>query len=133
MQQEIAQFADATVRRYNEMTPEDDRTPVELVHAMRSRAQERISKLNVKMSKLVAVANLANKQGFLDEVISYATSDSKSIDAIETWKGNSLCFSFVDQIEKHWSCNEVPKMTLEKLQMVAMCNTTGDYKIKFLE
>ena len=30
------------------------------MHAMRSRANERISKLNVKMSKLVAVVNPAN-------------------------------------------------------------------------
>ena len=48
------------------------------------------------MSKLVVVANPANKQGFLDEVISYATSNSESIDVIENWKGNSLCFSVVD-------------------------------------
>ena len=73
MQQEIAQSANATVRRYNEMTPEDERSPEQRVHAMRSGAHERTSKLNVKMSKLVAVANPANNEGFLDEMISYAT------------------------------------------------------------
>ena len=55
------------------MTLEDERTLEQHVHAMRSGAHERISKLNVKMSKLVAVVNLANNQGFLNEVISYAT------------------------------------------------------------
>ena len=52
------------------MTPEDEKTPEQRVHAMRSGAHERTSKLNVKMSKLVAVANPSNNQGFLDEVIS---------------------------------------------------------------
>ena len=52
------------------MTSEDERIPEQCVHAMRSGAHERTSKLNVKMSKLVAVANPANNQGFLDEVIS---------------------------------------------------------------
>ena len=70
VQQEIAQSADATVRRYNEVTPEDEKTPEQGVHAMRSGAHERTSKLNVKMSKLVTVANPCNNQGFLDEVIS---------------------------------------------------------------
>jgi len=37
------------------------------------------------------------------------------------------------QVEKHWSANEVPEMTLEKLQMVATCNTTLAHKIKFLK
>ena len=71
MQQEIAQAADTAVRRYNEVTAEDERTLEQRVHAMRSRAHERTSKLNVKMSKLVAVANPANNQGFLDEVFSW--------------------------------------------------------------
>ena len=57
VQQEIAQSADATVRRYNEMTPEDERTPEQRMHAMRSVAHERTSKLNVKMSKLVQLTS----------------------------------------------------------------------------
>ena len=73
VQQEIAQSTDAAVRRYSEMTPKDERTPEQRVHAMRSGAQERTSKLNVKMSKLVAVANPSNQQGFFDEVTSNAT------------------------------------------------------------
>ena len=60
VQQEIFQSADVAVRRYSEMTLEDERTPEQRVHAMRSGAQERTSKLNVKMSKLVAVANPSN-------------------------------------------------------------------------
>ena len=69
VQQEIAQSADAAVRRYNEVTPEDEKTPEQRLHAMRSGAHERTSKLNVKMSNLVAVVNPSNNQGFLDEVI----------------------------------------------------------------
>jgi hypothetical protein len=36
-------------------------------------------------------------------------------------------------VERHWSSNEVPEMTLEKLQMVATCNTIADHKVKFLK
>ena len=43
------------------------------MHAMRSGAQERTNKLNVKISKLVAVANSSNQQGFFDEVTLNAT------------------------------------------------------------
>ena len=70
IQQEIAQSADVAVRRYNELIVEDERTPEQRVHAMRFGAHKRTTKLNVKMSKLVVVANPANNQGFLDEVIS---------------------------------------------------------------
>ena len=37
------------------------------------------------------------------------------------------------QVEKHWSANEVPEMTLEKLQMVATCNTSPFHKTKVLK
>ena len=74
MQQEIAQSADAAVRKYNEITPEDEKAPEELAHAMRAGANEKTNKLNVKMSKLVAVANPANKPGFLEEVHFWPTS-----------------------------------------------------------
>ena len=75
VQQEIAQSADAALQRYNEVTLEDERTPEQCVHAMRSGAHERTNKLNVKTMFLnlvnnVAIVNPANNQGFLDEVIS---------------------------------------------------------------
>jgi hypothetical protein len=40
---------------------------------------------------------------------------------------------FLRKVEKHWSANEVPEMTLEKLQMVATCNTSPFHKTKFLK
>ena len=40
---------------------------------------------------------------------------------------------FFLQIEKHWTTNEVQEMTLEKLQMVATCNTSPLQKIKLSE
>ena len=94
VQQEIAQSTDAAGRRYNEVTPEDDRIPEQRMHAMRSGAHERTSKLNVKMSKLVAVANPANNQGFLDEVISQATRNSKSNDVLRECR-NIITFAIV--------------------------------------
>ena len=36
-------------------------------------------------------------------------------------------------MERHWSRNEVPEMTLEKLQMVATCNMPGAHKAKILK
>ena len=68
MQQEIAQAAESGVRRYNEMTPENERSPLQVAHAMRIGANEKLGRLNLKMSKLLAVANPANGQGFLQEV-----------------------------------------------------------------
>jgi len=37
------------------------------------------------------------------------------------------------QIEKHWTTNEILEMTLEKLQMIATCNTSAQQKIKFMK
>jgi len=37
------------------------------------------------------------------------------------------------QIERHYYNNEVPEMTLEKLQLIATCNTTSHHKTKFLK
>ena len=59
---------DVAVRRYNEVTPEKERTSEELTHAMRAGAKEKTGKLNVKMTKLVTLANPALKPEFLDEV-----------------------------------------------------------------
>jgi hypothetical protein len=68
LQQEISQAMDAAIRKYNETTPEKDKTPKGLVHAMRAGANEKTGKLNVKMMKLVTVANPAHKPEFLAEV-----------------------------------------------------------------
>jgi len=37
------------------------------------------------------------------------------------------------KIEKHWMSNNVPEMTLEKLQMIATCNTLSQQKINLLK
>ena len=70
-QQEISQ--DAGVRKYDDVTSENDRRPEEAAHAMRVAAKERTRNLIGKMAKLLAVANPANGPGFLEEVKSYAT------------------------------------------------------------
>jgi len=59
---------DAALRKYNENMLEEGKTPKELAYAMRAGAKEKIGKLNVKMMKLVAVANPALTTGFLEEV-----------------------------------------------------------------
>ena len=48
----------------------------------------------MKMSKLVAVANPTNNQGFLDEVISQATRNSKSNDVLGECR-NIITFAIV--------------------------------------
>ena len=59
---------DATVQRYNEIALAKEKIPEELTHAMRAGAKEKTRKLNVKMTKLVIVANPTLKLGFLAEV-----------------------------------------------------------------
>lgn len=68
MQQEISNAADASVRKYNEVTPPEERSTEGVANAMRSGAKERASKLISKMGKLLAVANPAHGPGLLEEV-----------------------------------------------------------------
>ena len=68
IQQEISQAADGAVRKYTNSTPEVERRPKELAHAMRARTKERTKTLMGKMGKLLAVAALANTPEFLAEV-----------------------------------------------------------------
>jgi len=39
----------------------------------------------------------------------------------------------ITQIERHWTLNDVPEMTFEKLQMIATCNSPSHQKIKLLK
>ena len=41
-------------------------------------------------------------------------------------------FNVILQVEKHWVWNEVPEMTLEKLQMIPTSNMLVAHKIKVL-
>ena len=68
IQQEISQAADGAVRKYTDSTPEEERRPEELAHAMRAGAKERTKTLMGKMGKLLAVAAPANTPEFLAEV-----------------------------------------------------------------
>jgi hypothetical protein len=68
VKQEIAQAMDAALRKYNENTPQQDKTPEGLAHAMRAGAKEKTNKLNMKMMKLVTVANPTRRPEFLEEV-----------------------------------------------------------------
>ncbi len=36
------------------------------------------------------------------------------------------------KIERHWSTNSIPEMTLDKLQMIATCNVKAEHKVKWL-
>ncbi len=67
-QQEIAQAADATVRKFNEVTPFEEKSDQGVANAMRVGAREKASKLIVKMGKLLAMANPIHGLGFLEEV-----------------------------------------------------------------
>jgi len=59
---------DAALQKYNENTPEEGKTPEGLAHAMRAGVKEKTGKLNMKMMKLVAMANPALTARFLEEV-----------------------------------------------------------------
>ena len=61
-------MADTTVRKYIDSTPEEERRPEEVAHAMRAGANERTKTLMEKMGKLLAVAAPANTREFLAEV-----------------------------------------------------------------
>ena len=68
IQQEISQAANGAVRKYTDSTPEEERRPEELAHAMRVGAKERTKTLMGKMGKLLAVAARANTPKFLAEM-----------------------------------------------------------------
>jgi len=71
MQQEISNATDASVRKYNEVTPFEEKNTEGVANAMRFGEKERASKLISKMGKLLAVANPAHGPGFLEEVRKY--------------------------------------------------------------
>lgn len=68
VQQDIARAAEGGLRQYNESTPLNERRPIEAAQAMKAAARERTGKLNIKMAKLVAVANQNWTDDFLKEV-----------------------------------------------------------------
>jgi len=71
MQQEISNAADAFVRKYNEVTPLEEKSTEGVANAMRFGTKEKASKLISKMEKLLAVANPVHGPGFLEEVGKY--------------------------------------------------------------
>ena len=56
------------MRKYTESTPEEERRPEELTHAMRAGAKERTKTLMGNIGKLLAVTAPANSPKFLAEV-----------------------------------------------------------------
>ena len=56
------------MQKYTDSTPEEERRPEEVAHAMRAGANERTKTLMGKMGKLLAVAAPANTAEFLAEV-----------------------------------------------------------------
>lgn len=74
VQQEIAQVADAAVRKYEEGILVEDRSEAGVANSMRVGAKEKNSKLYVKMIKLLTVANPAHGPGFLEEVSLYTNT-----------------------------------------------------------
>ena len=67
-------MADGVVQKYTDNTPEEERRPEELAHAMRAGAKERTKTLMGKMGKLLAVAAPTNTPEFLAEVRYTGTS-----------------------------------------------------------
>ena len=56
------------MRKYTDNTPEEEKRPEEVAHAMRAGANERTKTLMGKMGKLLVVAAPANTAEFLAEV-----------------------------------------------------------------
>ena len=69
MQHEISQASDIAARRYIDKTPAEERTNRGVADAMRSAAEEKVTKLRGKMGKLLAVADPAFGKEFLEQVI----------------------------------------------------------------
>jgi len=68
LQQEIAQAADGAVRKYHEVTPVHEKSDEQAANAMQAGARERTGKMNMKMMKLVTMANPIHRPEFLKEV-----------------------------------------------------------------
>jgi len=124
LQQEIPAVADATIQKYNEVTSFEDKSDVGVANAMRAGTKEKALKLTIKMDKLLAVANPVNGLGFLQEV-HFVLKNSLLLPMYSPSVIRYEYIFFLLQVEKHWSSNEVPKMTWEKFQMVATNNTTS--------
>ena len=56
------------MQKYTDNTPEEERRPEEVAHAMRAGTKERTKTLMEKMGKLLAVASPTNGLEFLPEV-----------------------------------------------------------------
>jgi len=52
------------LQKYHKNTPTKEKTPEGIAYAMKVGAKEKTSKLNMKMIKLVEVANLAHTPNF---------------------------------------------------------------------
>jgi len=87
----------------------------------------------MKMMKLVTVANPIHQSEFFKEVNYILFQDLIENDLEFNIVVLSKICVLVFQVEKHYCANEVPEMTLEKLQMVATCNTSWQHKVKFLQ
>jgi len=68
VKQEIAQATDAAVKKYNEVTPFEEKSDKRMANAMRVGSKERSMRLIAKMEKLLVVANPIHDLGFLEEV-----------------------------------------------------------------
>ena len=78
---------------------------------------------------MIAVADPANGDDFMVEVCSYAIF----------FKTIVMCFIFLIyeyfcmQINKHWTSNSKPELTLEKLQKIATTRVPGQFKARWLK
>ena len=136
-QREISSVADAAARLYNETTPEDRRSALEIWDTM-TKAQDRLIKSirTRNFEKYISVAHKDNGEDFFNEVFFPPFLEFLWCLLILHLFRHCVyfltCLYSSSQIDRHFSTFLVPDMTIEKLQKVATTHVDATYKARWL-
>ncbi len=134
MQHEIAGASDEAARLYYEKTLPEKQSSEGLHAAMTVAKEDKFNKLKSLFDKQVNVADPANGPEFLEEVRLFCNAVCLFYNIYIFRFCNLLYSQFVVwQINKHYSSNLKPEMTLERLQLVATAKVQPIYRIRWLK
>jgi hypothetical protein len=131
LQQEIAEASDDAAKKYYDETPKEDRSDEGVTTAMRSAAKSKQQSFKGQFSKYLAIANPKFGDKFLNEVSAFLHS-LLNFFPLYCFSNDWHHMTFI-QITRHWSNNEKPEMTLEKLQSISTASAAPHFKVRWLE
>jgi hypothetical protein len=128
---EVVFLCSLAARKYYDETPKEDRSDEGVTAVMRSAAKSKQQSFKGQFSKYLAVANPKFGDKFLDEVSAFLHSLLQFF-PLYYFSNDWHHMTFI-QITRHWSNNEKPEMTLEKLQSISTASAAPHFKIRWLE